>query len=259
MTQRERKEAKIEKRMEWAESRDRKANAAFEGVRKIADNIPLGQPILVGHHSQKRAVRDQERMQSGMSRGVESANMADHHREVADGIEHQLDTTIFSDDPDAIDALTAKAARIEAERDRCKMINSAYRKLDGDITERLTTLVKSGVMTDSEAMAVGRMFSLCPYEKQPYPSYHLTNLGATARNARERITIVNSRNQHIKAAQDSAGGVLIECGERQNVCRVTFAEKPDRDVLTALRNAGYRWTGASWYGALDKLPESISE
>jgi hypothetical protein len=34
--------------------------------------IPFGQPILVGHHSEGRARRDQGRIESGMRAGVES-------------------------------------------------------------------------------------------------------------------------------------------------------------------------------------------
>jgi predicted RNA methylase len=39
-------------------------------VDAIADNIPLGQPILVGHHSEKRARRDAARIENGMRKAV---------------------------------------------------------------------------------------------------------------------------------------------------------------------------------------------
>ena len=70
MTRRERKERRLARRLEWAQSRDQKAATAFEGVRRIADNIPLGQPILVGHHSEKRARKDQARIEGGMAKGM---------------------------------------------------------------------------------------------------------------------------------------------------------------------------------------------
>lgn len=46
------------------------ADAARRAVSAIADNIPLGQPILVGHHSERHARRDQKRIESGMRRAV---------------------------------------------------------------------------------------------------------------------------------------------------------------------------------------------
>jgi hypothetical protein len=39
-------------------------------VDAIADGIPLGQPILVGHHSERRARKDAERIENGMRRAV---------------------------------------------------------------------------------------------------------------------------------------------------------------------------------------------
>lgn len=52
-----------ERRLADAESERRKVEA-------LADNIPLGQPILIGHHSQRRAERDRDRIESGMRKAV---------------------------------------------------------------------------------------------------------------------------------------------------------------------------------------------
>ena len=101
MTRRERLEAKVEKRRQWAESRRRKADASFTKFRSINDAIPFGQPILVGHHSERGHRRDIERMDNAVRAGVESAKMADHHESKAEGLEAALESSIFSDDPDA--------------------------------------------------------------------------------------------------------------------------------------------------------------
>jgi hypothetical protein len=39
--------------------------------------------------------------------------------------------------------------------------------------------------------------------------------------------------------------------------RVTFAEKPRRELLNELRGAGFRWAGGSWQGRRDALPASV--
>jgi phospholipid N-methyltransferase len=54
----------------YQERRLEDAHRAKAAVDAIADNIPLGQPILVGHHSEKHARRDAERIRSGMQRAV---------------------------------------------------------------------------------------------------------------------------------------------------------------------------------------------
>jgi len=56
---------------EYSENRANDAEAARTAVAAIADNIPLGQPILVGHHSERRARKDAQRIQDGMRRTVQ--------------------------------------------------------------------------------------------------------------------------------------------------------------------------------------------
>ena len=46
------------------------AEHARKSVSAIADGIPLGQPILVGHHSERHARRDAEKIENGMRRAV---------------------------------------------------------------------------------------------------------------------------------------------------------------------------------------------
>ena len=58
------------------------------------------------------------------------------------------------------------------------------------------------------------------------------------------------------AAEAAPSGVVIE-GTGEWV-RVTFAEKPAREVLDALRATGFRWDGGSWVGERSKLPEAIA-
>lgn len=54
----------------YSEKRGHEAERARVAVAAIADNIPLGQPILVGHHSERHARRDAERIETGMRKAV---------------------------------------------------------------------------------------------------------------------------------------------------------------------------------------------
>lgn len=57
----------------FEEYRDKRADdsaRASAAVHAIADGIPLGQPILVGHHSERHARRDAEKIENGMRRAV---------------------------------------------------------------------------------------------------------------------------------------------------------------------------------------------
>lgn len=66
----ERAEERAERFEDYSEKREREAYAAKAAVDAVADNIPPGQPILVGHHSERRARKDAERIESGMRRAV---------------------------------------------------------------------------------------------------------------------------------------------------------------------------------------------
>src|SRR5882757_8715224 len=63
---------------DYSENRARDAETARATVAAITDNIPFGQPILVGHHSERHARKDTERVQNGMSRAVKMWETSDY-------------------------------------------------------------------------------------------------------------------------------------------------------------------------------------
>lgn len=245
-TRRERLEARLERRTEWAAKAKRRSAAAAERVSAIADQIPLGQPILVGHHSERHARRDQARIHSGMRKVVDEGRLSEHHAARARGIAAQLDRSIFSDDDDAIEQLERRVAENEAERERRKKVNKLYAKGDAE------GLAAMGLDLERLRQGMAKM----PHEKSPYPSYSLTNIGARVRSDKKRIAEIKARQERSGRAE-AAGGVVVEpAGERY--VRVTFAEKPDRSVIDALKAAGFWWGGGSWTGPADKLPAELS-
>lgn len=72
----ERAEDRAERFQGYGESRAQQAATAHAQVRAIADHIPLGQPILVGHHSEARARRAKKRIDDGMRRAVQCWDQA---------------------------------------------------------------------------------------------------------------------------------------------------------------------------------------
>ena len=80
-----RAEDRAERFDEYADKRAADAKAARDAVARIADNIPLGQPILVGHHSERSARRDAERIENGMRRAVKMWDTASYWQSRAAG------------------------------------------------------------------------------------------------------------------------------------------------------------------------------
>ena len=215
MTYRDRRERRAERRDEWAESRRTKEASAFGGAQRLADAIPLGQPILVGHHSEKRARRDQERIHNGMMRGIEHGKMAAHHAGAAGTIRDQLDRSVYRDDDDAVERLEEKIAGLETKRDRMNTINDWLTKQSGVPRRR----VPRGVGEEVErraAKALARCFrelELTDAERKDclitlqmncligYPPYALSNIGATLRKEHKRLTEARERRAQTDRAR----------------------------------------------------------
>ncbi len=93
--------------------RAKDAESARQAVSAIADHIPFGQPILVGHHSEKHARKDAERIENGMRKAVKMWKTAQYwERRAAGAIRHAK----YKELP------TVRARRIkvlDADRRRC--------------------------------------------------------------------------------------------------------------------------------------------
>lgn len=73
---------------DYRDSRLSDAEQAHATVSRITDGIPLGQPILVGHHSERHARKDQERIENGMRRAVKMWDTAQYWKSRAAGALH---------------------------------------------------------------------------------------------------------------------------------------------------------------------------
>lgn len=79
----DRAKERAERFTKYSEHRNDDAQRASDGVHAIADNIPFGQPILIGHHSEKRARRDQQRITDGISKAVKMWDTAQYWQDRA--------------------------------------------------------------------------------------------------------------------------------------------------------------------------------
>src|SRR5690606_33784628 len=79
--QKERGLARAERLEERAERLDATAAQEYQKQRAIRDRMWPGQPILVGHHSERRHRRDLERADRGMRRSIEASEAAKDARE----------------------------------------------------------------------------------------------------------------------------------------------------------------------------------
>jgi phospholipid N-methyltransferase len=115
----------------YRENRTADADAASAAVDRIASGIPMGQPILVGHHSEKHARRDAKRIEDGMRRAVQMWDTAEYWKYRAAGA---LRHAKYKERPDVrarrIKGLEADKRRQERSRDEAAKWIRGWGKLN---------------------------------------------------------------------------------------------------------------------------------
>ena len=117
-------ELKQEKRKERYEKLSEKAagesQAAFQVADRIASFIPPGQPIPVGHHSERRHRRDLDRIHRKMGEGIEADKKSAYYAHKAAAVGS---AGISSDDPAAVAKLKEKLTQLEEAHAAMKAAN----------------------------------------------------------------------------------------------------------------------------------------
>ncbi|MGE3636422.1 MAG: DUF3560 domain-containing protein [Sandaracinaceae bacterium] len=218
----------------------RDAEQHYAAARAEIDPIPPGQPILVGHHSERAHRRAIERHDAKMRRGVEAARDA----QTAEWTARGAGRAILSDDPEALHALRARLADLEAARELRKAINRAYRKGGFAAVARVP-----GVMPAMLAKAQ-RTMELAPWMAAPMD---VQNLGANIRRIRTRIAELESAAVRAPAAPVVGEGFTIEEDPDDHRIRFRFEKRPEREVIAAMKRAGFRWSRqhGAWQRALN--------
>jgi phospholipid N-methyltransferase len=142
----ERAEERADRFDGYSERRAADAKAAHAVVTSITEHIPLGQPILVGHHSEARARRDAERIDNAMRKAV---SMWDTHeyweRRAAGALRH-------AKYKERADVRHRRIKRIEADRRKCT------RSLD--LLKAAADALRSPTLTAERALMVASASSL---------------------------------------------------------------------------------------------------
>lgn len=93
---------KAERRNEWANSSDYKSQEYFDKSNKDRDFLSLGEPIKVGHHSEKRHRKMIDDAWKNTGKAVEMMDKAEEHRRIAKYWEDKADTINLSM-PESVD------------------------------------------------------------------------------------------------------------------------------------------------------------
>lgn len=227
----QRRQDRIDRLRDRVKRKRAESAAQLDRAGKLGDAIPMGQPILVGHHSQRRHERDLDRIQNATRRGVDAAREADDLERRAQAAENS--TAISSDDPNALVELRAKVARLEARREDMKRTNREWRRGGWDAVSGLDDDQKTKI---KETLArVGRG------DGPPFAPYQLTNLGGRIRQAKARIVQMETQRA-IPSSESEVGDVRIVDNADANRVQLFLPGRPGPDLKTRLKRSGWRWS-----------------
>ena len=210
LTTRERRENRLARRLDWMDKRINRADADFERSRAAVEGMELGQPILVGHHSERKHRRAVERSHDAMRRAMDSNEMATRHGFAASALERELERSIYHDDRDATQQLETRIAEREITRDRIKSANQGLRKLVKiDPEPSNDQLLALGFNADEIATIRSRQANLNRPTLDVYPFLNLVTADI-ARNKKRLAEIRKSKTSGADASPRPAREELLE-------------------------------------------------
>lgn len=219
----QRRADKAERLRGYADSAAKRAEAASKSAHAIMDMIPLGQPILVGHHSERHARRDIAKIDAGFERAAEERERAERNNRRAATIESGI--AISSWDPEAAGKIQERIAELEAERARIKAVNIAVRKVG----------LAAADIPDADKRELVNLMRICPWEKvetRGYPAYKLTNMGGNIRRLQERQKTLQRQTEQappgfLKVVPNKWSGTCEECGAKVEARAGFYARDTD--------------------------------
>jgi hypothetical protein len=209
--------------------RRKQAEAASQQSSDAVRHIPLGQPILVGHHSEKRHRRDLARCDAAMQKAARLYRESQELAQRAIGSENN--NAIFSDDPDAIPQLETKLAELIQQRDRNTAINKLVRKKD-----------RAGLLAMGlKEATVDALFTPDYGGRTGIPPYVNSNLSGNITRVKQRIQELTAKRAN-ESREFEVGDITITEDVEADRLRITFPGKPDAATIKTLKSYGFRWS-----------------
>jgi hypothetical protein len=194
----------------------------------------MGQPILVGHHSEGAHRRRIDRSHNQMRKGCELSDKADHYRSKAAGVGHG---GISGDDPEAVTKLQAKidaGKRLQAFMKQANKI--VRRKVDDDT--KVAALVAECEISESKAREL-LVPDFC--NRVGFASYLLANNNSNIKRMEGRVEELQAAPTVRQEFFYAENEVQVVVNPAINRTQVLFPGKPPEAVRTALKAHGFRW------------------
>lgn len=234
MTREERRQARIERYEHLAKKVQNESNEAFEKSHKMSEIIPFGQPILVGHHSERRDRRYREKIDNSMRKSVQLDEKAEYYRSKAEAA--AKNDNIYLGDEDAVERLTEKLEGLKRSQELMKAVNKIIRDKKKTREEKIEAIQENGL---SEKQAEEIMTPNC-MGYIGFASYSLTNNNANLHRVEDQLKRAIALRE-TETTEEEINGVRVVRNTEENRLQLFFKGKPDKEMRSKLRHNGFRF------------------
>lgn len=227
----ERKQNRVDNAREQAEKKKQESESLHKKADQMSEHIPFGQPILVGHHSEKADRRYRQRIRDTYSKAVEASDKASYFASKAKTIENN--NAILSDDPNAIEKLDERIEELQQLQEFMKATNKLILKRN---KVEFLRLVGASEELWEELNRQGRFGGM------GYASFELKNNGANLRRLKARRSELE-RKISMQTVTETIKGIQIIKNVEANRVQLKFSEIPNKQIREDLfYKYGFRWS-----------------
>jgi hypothetical protein len=201
---------KLEAYQRLAQKAEQEAEQRRQSAEKLMDAIPFGQPILVGHHSEKMHRRHLEKINYDMNKSFELQDKAKHYENKVNNLKNPY--AISSDDPDAIKLLKEKIAAKEQEHAfwKAKIPNQN---------------AKSCFDEDSAH----------------WRNIQMASIKAEIRRLKKRVDELHAIEK-MEDIDKEVNGVHVFTDKLENRLKIIFPSIPSKEIRDFLKSRGFHWS-----------------
>ena len=219
-----------ERYLQLAEQAEQESRSAWREADKMAEAIPMGQPILVGHYSERadRAFRD--RIDAKQHKTFDLSSKAAYYRDKAESVGTG---GISGLDPDAVAKLEKELEKRVKAQEEMKAANRAVKMKD---IEKGNAKLREMGYTDSNISEL-RKPDFCG--RIGFPDYALQNNNASIRRIKERIAELKAQAENEMPEKEND---LYRFFQADGRYQFVFDGKPADEVRAILKGNGFKWS-----------------
>ena len=232
----EKRQARISRYKELAEKNKILANAHYDKSHKMAEVIPMGQPIIARHHSEKKDRAYRAKIERTFKKGMELDGKAKYYEHKAQAALNN--TSISSDNPKAIELLKEKLKKLEEAQETMKAINKIVRNKKINDEEKIKQIINFGFSEESARKILAPDFC----GRVGFASYELQNNNANIARIKKRLIELEKRITEETTEEIINTNIKIIDNVEANRLQIFFPDIPSEEVRKELKKYGFKWS-----------------